>query len=156
MPITNLNNVHLTVAEITAINNALTTLETTLKNLNTMLTPEERQQYGSINEQNKLLVNKVKEYSDREPALRDGAVNWTEFNADFSSRLYKEGVIDRLQAMIVRLVNSKTLHDYDNYQDALQDYAYTAFMAGRGAPVFETKYNELKQFFPRSSSNNEK
>lgn len=154
MPITNLNNTHLTAAQITAINVAFMALEAALVSLNTQLTPEERQQYGSINEQNKLLVNKVKEYHDTQPTLSDATIVWSEFDADYASRLFKEGAINRLQALVTRLTNSKTLHDYDNYQTALQDYAYTSYMAGRGNPAFETKYNELKQFFNRTGSSN--
>lgn len=151
MPITNLNNVHLTAAQITAIDTAITSLETALASVATDLTPEERQQYGSINEQNKLLVNKVKDYRDGQPTLSDATIAWPEFKADHASRLYKETVMNRLESLIVRLKNSKTLHDYDNFQAALQDYAYTAYMAGRGNPAYETKYNELKQFFIRNT-----
>lgn len=155
MPITNLNNTHLTAAQITAINNALNALETALASINTQLTPEERKQYGSINEQNKLLVNKVKDYNDTQPALSDPSISWAEFNADHTSRLYKENVIYRLDALINRLKNSKTLHDYDNFQTALAEYAHTSFMAGKGNPGFETKYNELKQFFNRTGATQE-
>lgn len=150
MPITNLNNTHLTAAQVTAINTALTNLETALASITTQLTPEERQQYGSVNEQNKLFVNKVKDYNDTQPTLSDPSLPWPEFNADFVSRLQKEMMIYRLDALINRLKNSKTLHDYDNYQTGLAEYAYTSFMAGRGNPAFETKHNELKQFFPRT------
>lgn len=150
MPITNLNNTHLTAAQVTAINNALTNLETALASINTQLTPEERKQYGSINEQNKLLVNKVKDYNDNQPALSDASIAWPEFNADHTSRLQKETIINRLDSLVNRLKNSKTLHDYDNFQTALAEYAYTSFMAGRGNPAFETKYNELRQFFNRT------
>lgn len=150
MPITNLNNTHLTAAQVTAINTALTSLETALASINTQLTPDERKQYGSINEQNKLLVNKVKDFNDSQPTLSDPTIVWAEFNADFASRLQKETVINRLETLIDRLKNSKTLHDYDNFQTALSDYGYTSLMAGRGNASFENKYGELKQFFPRS------
>lgn len=63
-------------------------------------------------------------------------------------------MINRLDSLINRLKNSKTLHDYDNFQTALGDYAYTSFMAGRGNPAYETKYNELRQFFNRTGKTN--
>lgn len=59
MPITNLNNAHLTEAQVTAAQDALTQLENALAVLTVTLTAEERSTYGSVNEQNKLLVNKV-------------------------------------------------------------------------------------------------
>ena len=59
MAITNLNNQHLSAAEITTAKEALSALENALSPINVSLTPEDRQKYGSINEQNKLFVNKV-------------------------------------------------------------------------------------------------
>ena len=69
MPITNLNNAHLTPAQVTAAQDALTQLENALAVLTVTLTPEERSTYGSVNEQNKLLVNKVWDYRRNSPNL---------------------------------------------------------------------------------------
>jgi hypothetical protein len=54
--------------------------------------------------------------------------------------------------LIVRLNNAKILHDYDNYQAALADYAYANFMAGTATPGYEIKVNEMKQFFTRATA----
>ena len=56
MSITNLNNTHLTAQQITDAQNALTDLETALQIINVNLNAEDRQKYGSINEQNKLFL----------------------------------------------------------------------------------------------------
>ena len=53
--------------------------------------------------------------------------------------------------MTTRLKNAKILHDYDNYQAALTDYAYTSFMAGTATPGYETKMNDIKQFFGKNT-----
>lgn len=150
MPLTNLNNAHLTTAQVTAVKEALTELENTLSVVNVTLTPEDRQRYGSINEQNKLLVNKVKDYQQNDPALSVTDVDWVEFDKDFASRAVFENLITRLEAVVTKLKNAKTLHDFDNYQAALADYAYTSYRAGSGADGFETKHSELKQFFNRT------
>ena len=50
MSITNLNNTHLTAAQVTDAQNALTELETALQIINVNLSAEDRQKYGSINE----------------------------------------------------------------------------------------------------------
>ena len=154
MPLTNLNNAHLTQAQVTAAQDALTQLETALSAVNVNLTPEERQQYGSINEQNKLMVNKVSDYRRNNPNLSVTDVDWSEFDKDFASRGALENLITRLEGLTTKLKNAKTLHDFDNYQAALADYAYTSYRAGTGADGFETKYNELKQFFSRTSKTN--
>ena len=149
MPLTNLNNTHLSAEEVTAAKEALTALETALAAVNVNLTSEDRQRYGSVNEQNKLFVNKIFDYYQSQPQLGTTQVAWAEFENDYNSRQNLEAMIARLEALITRLKNAKTLHDYDNFQAALVDYAYTNFMAGTGADGFETKQTALKQFFTK-------
>jgi len=151
MAITNLNNTHLTPAEFDTANDALTSLENALVKINVNLTPDDRQKYGSINEQNKLVVNKVNDYHLNQPALQTAQVDWDEFGKDFTSRSNLESFIARLDSLSTRLKNAKILHDYDNFQAALTDYAYTSFMAGTATPGYETKMNDIKQFFARTT-----
>ncbi|MCA6423919.1 MAG: hypothetical protein IM568_14060 [Flavobacterium sp.] len=151
MAISNLNNTHLTAAQITTATTSLTALETALAVLNVNLSAEDRQRYGSINEQNKLFVNKTMDFHNNQPALQTPHVDWTEFANDFTSRTNLEAMIARLESLITRLKNAKVLHDYDNYQAALDDYAYTNFMAGTNTPGYETKMKEMKQFFGRTT-----
>ena len=150
MPITNLNNNHLSAMQFTAAKDALTEMENALSPINVSLTPDDRKKYGSINEQNKLFVNKVNDFHQNQPHLDTSQVDWAEFEKDHSSRLSMENIINRLESLVVKLKNAKILHDYDNYQAALTDYGYTSFMAGTGADGFETKMSELKQFFSKT------
>ena len=152
MAITNLNNTHLTAAQLTDAQDALTQLETALQVINVNLSAEDRQKYGSINEQNKLFVNKVYDFNESQPTLSSPDVDWEEFNRDFTSRTNLEAIIARLDSLSTKLKNAKILHDYDNYQAALTDYAYTNYKAGTASPGFETKMNETKQFFSKTSS----
>jgi len=151
MSITNLNNTHLTAAQAAAVQTALAELETALETIDVNLTPNDRRKYGSVNEQNKLFVNKVNDYSINQPNLRSSDIDWDEFTADYNSRQLYENLILRLDSLRQKLDNAKILHDYDNYQAALTDYAYAAYKAGSSAPGFETKHDELKQFFARTS-----
>ena len=152
MAITNLNNTHLTAAQLTDAQDALTQLETALQVINVNLSAEDRQKYGSINEQNKLFVNKIYDFNESQPALSSPDVDWEEFNRDFISRTNLEAIIARLDSLSTKLKNAKILHDYDNYQAALTDYAYTNYKAGTASPGFETKMNETKQFFGKTTS----
>ena len=152
MAITNLNNTHLTAAQLTDAQDALTQLETALQVINVNLSAEDRQKYGSINEQNKLFVNKVYDFNESQPTLSSPDVDWEEFNRDFISRTNLEAIIARLDSLSTKLKNAKILHDYDNYQAALTDYAYTNYKAGTASPGFETKMNETKQFFGKTTS----
>lgn len=155
MALTNLNSTHLTTSQVDTANTALTELENALAIININLSPDDRRKYGSINEQNKLFVNKVYDYNKNQSVLSAPEVDWEEFNRDQTSRQNLESMIARLENLVSRLNNAKTLHDYDNYQAALTDYAYTAYKAGTAIPGFETKQNDLKQFFTRSSKTTE-
>jgi flavodoxin len=60
-----------------------------------------------------------------------------------------------LENLLTGINNAKTLHDYDNYQAALDDYAYTNYKTGTSAPGYEAKQKDLKQFFSRTQKSNE-
>ena len=149
MSISNLNNSHLSDEQMTAVNKALTDLEKALEPVNINLTAEDRNRYGRVNEQNKLFINKTRDYAQTQPTLRVADVNWEEFERDFKSRTFLESIISRLKNLEDRCTNSKILYDFDNYQDALQDYAYTQYRANSQAVGYEQKYAEQKQFFVR-------
>ncbi len=150
MPISNLNNVHLSAEQVAQAQSALSQLEQVLTAVNINLTPDERRKYGSVNEQNKLFINKVRDYNLSQTSLSATEVDWSEFNADYQSRTNYEGIISRLNNLVDRLNNAKTLHDYDNYQSALTDYAFTAYKAGSNEPGYEEKWAGLKQFFVKA------
>lgn len=154
MPFENLTNVHYTAAEKTAAQDALTSLETTLSANFRNLTPDERRKYGSINEQNKLIVNKALDYRNSQPALSSADVDWVEFQNDFDSRNFIEATVARLQNIIDGLTNNKILHDYDNYQAALTDYGYSQYKASTKAAGFENKVTQMAQFFNRTGTTN--
>lgn len=151
MSINNLNNQHLTDAQMEAITQALVQLENALKPLQINLTPEERSKFGRVNEQNKLFVNKVHDFARDQADLRSPDVNWDEFFKDFKSRAFFENVMNRIESSLIKVKNVKITHDFDNHQDALNDYAYTSYKAGSKAVGYEAKHKELKQFFARKS-----
>jgi hypothetical protein len=152
MPFENLNNIHYVAAEKTAVATSLTALETALNAKIKNLSAEERQKYGSVNEQNKLIVNKVKDYRASQPSLSSPDVDWVEFQSDFDSRDFLQSTIGRLQTLIDGLTNNKILHDYDNYQAALTDYDFSKYKASTKAAGYEGKVNAISQFFTGGST----
>lgn len=152
MGLTNLNSTHLSSEKITAAQDAIAALDTALDELTHNLSADDRKKYGSINEQNKLFVNKVDDYNHNQPELRSPEVEWDEFNRDYSSRKTMDAMISKLESLTTRMINAKILHDYDNYQAALIDYSFTTYKAGSSAPGFEDKYKDLKQFFMKNST----
>ncbi|HLF52822.1 hypothetical protein [Flavobacterium sp.] len=154
MPFDNLNGNHYTPAEKTAVVTSLTALEGSLIAKFRNLSPEERQKFGSINEQNKLIVNKVRDYRTSQPGMSSPDIDWAEFQNDFESRDFIQAAIARLQNLIDGLVNNKILHDYDNYQAALTDYDFSKYKMNTKTAGFETKVNEMAQFFNRTGTIN--
>ncbi len=155
MPFVNLNAKHYTPEEKTAVLDALAALEAVLNPKLSILTPEERTAYGSVNEQNKLVINKIKDFYETQNGLASPDVDWEEFQRDFASRSFLQGVLMKMDSLQKGLNSSKILHDWDNYQASLTDYEYTKYKQSTGVTGFEAKAAELKQFFkggPTSST----
>lgn len=152
MPLHDLVQQHILPADVTAIDAAIDDLENAVKDKIRNLGPDERRTYGSVNETNKLFVNKVRDYRLAQPVLSSPDVNWDEFIADHEDRRLLETRINRIHSILEGLQNAKILHDYDNFQNSLVDYAYTQYKKDTEAGGYLTKFNELKQFFPRTSS----
>ncbi len=127
-------------------------LETIFIDKLSALTEKERQDYKAINEKNKLFVNKVWDYRQNSVGLSSPDVDWKEFESDYNARSFAENLLGRVESIAYRLESTKIMHDYDNYQDALNDYAYSQYSKGAGKPGFTEKVAELKQFFNRTKS----
>ena len=151
MPVTNLGRLHLTTAQKTAIDAALTAIETQLLTVTMNLNAEERNKFGSVKEYNKLFVNKDREYYQTQPNLASPDVDWVEFEADFQDRVFADTRLDRIANLTRMLSDFKIIHDYDNFQDGLTDYDYSKYKAGTKSPGFTEKVEELKQFFPNTN-----
>ncbi len=139
-----------TEAEINTIKDLISQLETAFAGKFVALTDEERVLYGSVNEQNKLFVNKVRDYHQNLPAMSSPDVDWEAFESDYNSRNFLEGQLNRLASLVYRMQSTKILHDYDNYQDSRRDYAYSKYKKDAGESEYTEKVAQLKQFFPRS------
>lgn len=156
MSLHNLSKSHLDLTEQQAVMQALTLLEQTFDGKTIDLSAEDRQKYGSIGEQNKLFVNKIADYHNSQPQHAAPEVNWTEFEADYASRKFLETIFLRVSSLARQIESTKMLHDYDNYQDSLTDYAYAKYRAERNIPGAIDKETELKQFFARTSASSNK
>ncbi len=155
MPLNDLVQLHFTAAEIAAVDAAFAQLENVLAPKCRNLTPDERGQLGSVNEQNKLLINKVRDYRTTQPNMSSPDVNWTEYEADYQDRFFLETRMQRAYTILEMMGDTKILHDHDNYQSALLDHRYTRYKAETEAGGgYTTKYNEMKQFFPNTGGGN--
>ena len=118
MPFLNFDSRHFSAAEKTAIQEALAVVETALAPKLANLNPQERQQYGSVNEQNKGIINKVKDYRETQPNLSSPDVDWNEYLQDHDSRAFLQNQAERLTELVRGMENAKILHDWDNFLTA--------------------------------------
>jgi hypothetical protein len=140
----------LTQADRDAIDEHIQAIEDILDGKLASLDREERVRFGRINEKNKLLVNKVYDYNKNQPNLSSPDVDWVEFESDYKSRVYLETRASRFSSLAYRFESTKILHDSDNYEDALKDYAYTQYKISANEDGYTVKAAELKQFFSRT------
>ncbi|WP_374459930.1 hypothetical protein [Chryseobacterium taeanense] len=96
----------------------------------------------------------MRDYKANQPQLSAGDVNWDEFENDYQARVFLETKKEKLASLVYQMESTKILHDYDNYNDTLDDYAYSQYKKGREVIGFAEKVAELKQFFPRTPKNN--
>ena len=151
MPLQDVIQKHFTPAQKTEILTLMTQMEALLQPNLQNLDPDENVKYGSIKEINKLFANKISDYRTNQPALSSPDVDWVEFTADYSDRQFLEACNLRLDGMSRGCIETKRLHDYDNYQNALIDYEYSKYK-DRTEPGlgYDVKVEELKQFFPNT------
>lgn len=151
MPLKDLIQTKILPTDITIIKTALAAIETAITNKTVNLTSQERQRYGSIKEQNKLLVNKINDYCLSHPQLNSPQVDWTEFQADLNIRVALNAIISKLATITEQLSDTKILHDNDNYQHALTQYKYISYLSNESVAGTSTIKADLAQFFKRTT-----
>lgn len=156
MPFFNLNDRHYSASEKVNILNAMAILEAALNPMRATLTPEEKKTYGSVNEKNKLIINKVLDFRKSQARLSSPDVDWEEFERDYESRSFLEGILMRLKTAVGSLDSAKTLHDWDNLKAALIDYKYSKYKNSTESSGYEIKVNEIRQFFAGRPKGGEK
>ncbi|MCD0480661.1 hypothetical protein LPB90_19635 [Chryseobacterium sp. LC2016-29] len=143
------NLISLTFSEndLATIDQAIQTIEGILSGKTINLTPEQRQQYGRIAEQNKLFVNKAKGYMEQYPQHVPGFLDKAEFDKDYAARQQIESRLQRLGSMTEQLSDTKVLLDHDNYHNAITFYRNVKFLSGENVPGTNVIYDDMKQFF---------
>ncbi len=112
------------------------------------LTAEQRSTYGSINETNKLLVNKARAIMHENPKYIPNFVSVDEFERDFRAREVIEEMLRKVDQIQQKLNDTKILLDNDNYQDVMAYYRAIRYYTNEHDQEAMPLYNELKQFFP--------
>lgn len=152
MALDNLISIAFSESDLATLDQAIQTIETVLYGKTINLTPEQRQQYGRIAEQNKLFVNKAKGYMEQYPQHVPGFLDKTEFDSDFAARQLVESRLQRLSSVTEQLSDTKVLLDHDNYHNAITFYRNVKYLSGENVPGTNVIYEDMKQFFDTSSA----
>lgn len=152
MALENLISVAFTEAELTQLDQAISSIETVLQGKTINLTPEQRQQYGSIAEQNKLFVNKAKSNMEQYPQFVPPFLDKAEYDRDFAARQQLESRMQRLSSVTEQLSDTKILLDFDNYHNSITFYRNMKYLSGENVPGTNVIYDDMKQFFVTTST----
>ncbi len=147
MALDNLISVQFTQEELTKIDDAIAQINSVLVGKAVNLSPEERTQYGSIADRNKVLVDKCKAYMEQAPETLPRTIDKAEFDADYQARQQIEKPLRDINRVVEKLTDTKTLLDHDNLQASLTYYRYVKYLANENEAGTTTIYNDLKQHY---------
>ncbi len=145
------SNLHYDANEKQQVFAALDTLFNVLNPKAIPLSIEERLRYGSVDEKNKKIINKVKDYHSFEPSSSAPEVDWREFLADYEDRNFLEFVLSKLNSLAYEVESTKIVHDHNNFTDARTDYAYAKYREKMNIAGASQKSKELSQFFAKAT-----
>lgn len=147
MAFENLVQLNFTEEELAKVDASLAEIERILKGKTHQLTPQERRQYGSIAEQNKLFVNKAKQLMEQYPEYVPNFLDKAEFDEDYLAREQIGRRLQKLKNLVEQLSDTKVLLDHDNYFNALSFYRNVKYLSRENIPGIKSIYDEMNQFF---------
>jgi hypothetical protein len=151
MPFNNLSDKHFSAEEEKRILSLLEEFSNLMMPRLANLSPKERNKYGRVKEQKKLLIDKIKEYNDNEPQLSSSDVDWEEFQKDYKTRYFLSATIEIMNGITLAAECARMLHSYDNYQASITDYNYARYkLSTETGAQYEQKVDQMKQFFPNT------
>ncbi len=152
MALDNLISVTFTDNEVRIIENAIKSINRVLENKVINLTPDERRQYGSIADRNRVLVDKCKDYMEQNPETVPNVIDKAEFDRDYKTRQQMQKPLMQLARITEKLKDTKTLLDHDNYQASVAYYRYIKYLANENEAGTSSIYNDLKTHYQRKAT----
>ncbi len=154
MALENLISINFSNEELKELDHHMTSIQNIFKGKTVNITPEQRRQYGSIGNHNKLIVDKAKNYMEQHPDWIPRFLDKAEFDRDHKTRAQVESRVQLLNNLSQQLLDTKTLLDHDNYTNALSFYRMMRFLAGENEPGAKPVYEDMKVLFNKSSATN--
>ncbi len=152
MALENMITVYFTEEEINEFNEALNRMTEIIRGKTINLSPEERRQYGSIADKNKILVDKCKDYMEQAPQTIPHVVNKESFDRDYKARRDLELPLRRMAGIMEELRDTKILLDHDNYQASLAYYQFVKYLSSQNEPGIDSIYADLKKHYKGGKS----
>lgn len=152
MALENLISISFTEKELETLDHHIDGIKKVLAGKTVNLTADQRQQYGRIANQNKLIVDKSKNYMEQHPDWVPRFVDKEEFDKDYQARTQIENRVQQLENLSQQLIDTKTLLDHDNYNNALSFYRMVRYLAGENEPGSKSVYEDMKVLFHKSSA----
>ncbi|WP_150030923.1 hypothetical protein [Taibaiella lutea] len=110
---------------------------------------ENKEEYMQYNREKRLFAGKVVEFKLKHPELSSKEVDWDEFNLLFADNAFFKSTILCLQAILMKMDNTRLAYDNEIYRSALTDYENTYNNFESGKTRYEKKYNDLKEILSR-------
>lgn len=157
MALDNVISVEFSSEELKKISDALASIEEVMRSKTINLTPEERRQYGSIADRNKVLVDKCKTYMEQYASSLPPTLDKAEFDRDYKARTDIDPIVKRLSVVQTMFSDMKTLLDFDNYNASVSYYRFVKFLASQNSAGMSAVYADLKGHYQhRSGKTSEK
>ena len=152
MSLKNLISVGFTQEEIDQINQHLAGIQELIKGKVINLSPEERQQYGRINNRTENWIVKVDSHMKQKPELVPFYIDKEEFDKDQEARNNMKPILNSIASIQESLEDTSKLLSHDIYNTAIAYYRNIKVISQQDVPGTTTIYEDLKSQFPGRSS----
>jgi hypothetical protein len=137
-----------TEEEISMINEHLTGIEQIIQGKVVNLSPEERQQYGRINDRTENWVVKVKDYMVQKPELIPFYIDQEEHMNDIEARDTMKPFQRRINSIKESFDDTSKLLSHDIYNTSIAYYRNMKIISQQDIPGTTTIYEDLRSQFP--------
>jgi len=148
MSLKNLISVGYTQEEVDQINQHLAGIQEIIKGKVINLSPEERQQYGRINDRTENWIVKVDSHMKQRPELVPFYINKEEFDKDMEARNKMKPILNSIASLQESLDDTSKLLSHDIYNTAISYYRNIKIIDQQDVPGTTTIYEDLKSQFP--------
>ena len=148
MSLKNLISVGFTQEEVDQINQHLAGIQELIKGKVINLSPEERQQYGRINNRTENWIVKVDVHMKQRPELIPFYIDKEEFVKDQEARNKMKPILNSIASIQESLDDTSKLLSHDIYNTAISYYRNIKMISRQDVPGTTTIYEDLKSQFP--------